>query len=116
MTEIKIIDAAKILGRHEATVARMCRDGELKAKKRGKTWYLNEDYVRRVAATLLPSVEASKANLAHGRPQKAEPGQPVIRRKPVKLSHKNELNKAIQKREPEQEALLARIRAMGEAS
>jgi hypothetical protein len=83
MTEIKVLDAAKILGRSPSTVARMIRAGDLQAKKRGKTWYLNKEYVERVASNILSSEEASLANLKSGRLPKTTPKQQTAQAQPI---------------------------------
>lgn len=120
MTEIKIVEAAKILGRHHSHVAKMVRDGKLKAVKRGKTWYFDAEYIERIAATLPTSREASRAALVNGRQAKPVTDLEIARkhviedrswkRTAVKGAPKtDEMDAAIAKRADAQAAMLARI-------
>lgn len=127
MTKIKVVSAAKILGRHPSTVAVMCRDGRLKATKRGKTWWLDEAYVQRIASTILPSEVAGRGNLVNGRlpgtvtkDEAAEIAKKHVpenrawnQTKPVTGAHTTSMQEAIAKREAAQAETLARIAAMG---
>lgn len=121
MTEIKVVAAAKILKRNPSTVAKMIRAGDLTAHKRGKTWYLNEDYVRRVAATMPTSEEASRGNLVNGRlPGKvskpaAKPlpeSHPWAKPKPVQGAHETSMQRAIDKHLPAHAETMARVNAI----
>lgn len=122
MTDIKVRDAAKIIGRDHSTVAKMIRAGDLKAHKRGKTWYMNEAYIRRVAATMLSSEDASRANLANGRlPGKVSKPKHIpesrawaIPKPEKKETHKTDMELAIEKHLPAHTETMARVNAIRE--